>query len=96
MNKTLFPEAEIQKETHKPMPCGAPRVQRPNRSQLELRPFDLESLLEPEHRARSVWDFVAGMDLSRIYDTILAVEGHAGRSAVDPALTLDHIFDSAH
>ncbi len=65
---------------------GAPRLQRPNRRQLELRPSDLESLLPPEHRARIVWEFVEGLDLSPLYEKIRAGEGHAGRSPVDPAI----------
>jgi len=65
-----------------------PRVLRPNRLQLELRPSDLESLLSEEHRARAIWDFVEGLDLAALYDAIRAVEGHAGRPAIDPAILL--------
>jgi transposase len=64
----------------------APRVLRPNRSQLELRPSDLESLLAGDHRARAVWDFVEGLDLAALYTPIESVEGHAGRPAIDPAI----------
>jgi transposase len=32
-----------------------PRVLQPNRSQMELRPMDLESMLPEGHRARLVW-----------------------------------------
>lgn len=65
-----------------------PRVLRPNREQLELRPTDLESLLPPDHRARVVWDFVCGLDLSAWYESIRSVEGEAGRPAIDPAILL--------
>lgn len=65
-----------------------PRVLRPNREQLELRPTDLESLLPPDHRARSVWDFVCGLDLSPWYESIRSLEGEAGRPAIDPAILL--------
>jgi transposase len=65
-----------------------PRVLRPNREQLELRPTDLESLLPEDHRARAVWDFVSGLDLSAWYETIRSVEGEAGRPAIDPAIVL--------
>jgi len=65
-----------------------PRVLRPNRAQLELRPTDLESLLPEDHRARSVWDFVSGLDLSPWYEEIRAIEGEAGRPAIDPAILL--------
>src|SRR5574338_761444 len=63
-----------------------PRVLRPNRAQLELRPSDLESLLAEDHRARVIWEFVEGLDLSALYEPIRAVEGHAGRPAIDPAI----------
>ena len=63
-----------------------PRVLRPNRAQLELRPSDLESLLPEDHRARAIWEFVEGLDLSALYGGIRAVEGHAGRPAIDPAI----------
>lgn len=65
-----------------------PRVLRPNRAQLELRPTDLESLLPEDHRARAVWDFVSELDLSPWYEAIRSVEGEAGRPAIDPAILL--------
>jgi len=69
-----------------------PRVLRANRAQLELRPTDLESLLPEDHRARAVWEFVNGLDLSRWYEAIRSVEGEGGASgdrSGDPALALD-------
>lgn len=65
-----------------------PRVQRPNRRQLELRPVDLEALLAADHRARVVWEFVEGLELAPLYDAIKAVEGHAGRAPIDPAILM--------
>jgi transposase len=65
-----------------------PRVLRANRAQLELRPTDLESLLPEDHRARAIWEFVEGLDLSALYAEIRSVEGHAGRPAIDPAILL--------
>ena len=65
-----------------------PRVLRPNRAQLELRPTDLEGLLPEDHRARVVWEWVTGLDLSGFYDEIGSVEGQAGRPAIDPAILL--------
>jgi transposase len=67
---------------------GEPRVQRPNRTQLEWRPLDLEALLPADHRARVVWEFVAGLDLAPLYAAIKAVEGHAGRAPIDPAILM--------
>ena len=65
---------------------GAPRLQRPNRGQLELRSVDLDGLLPADHRARLVWAFTEGLDLGPLYDRIKAVEGHPGRPPIDPAI----------
>ena len=40
----------------KVLALGVARVLMPNRTQVELRPSDLESLLPEGHRARRVWD----------------------------------------
>ena len=66
----------------------SPRVLRPNRAQVFLRPTDLESLLAEDHRARVVWDWVVGLDLSGFYGEIRSVEGQAGRPAIDPAILM--------
>ena len=65
---------------------GRPRLQRPQRDQITLRPSDLESLLPADHEARLVWAFVESLDLSGFHDRIRAVEGHAGRPPIDPAI----------
>jgi len=65
---------------------GVARVLRPNRTQLELRPCDLESLLPDGHRARLVWAWVERSDLSAIYAGIRAVQGGSGRSAIAPEI----------
>ena len=49
--------------------------------------IDLESL-PADHRARLVWSFVESLDLSQLYDQVLAREGEAGRPAADPAVLL--------
>ena len=66
----------------------APRMQRANRDQILLQPSHLESLLAPDHRARVVWEFVKGLDLSAFEERILAREGHGGRAPFDPAVVL--------
>ena len=86
MDDTLFeiPPTEST-ETHAAMP-GVPRLQRPNRNQVELRPVDLEGLLPADHRARLVWTFVEGLELGPLYGRIRAVEGQPGRPPIDPAI----------
>ena len=87
MNDTLFelpsPEAPRQPDVK-----AEPRLQRPNRAQVELRSVDLEGLLPADHRARVVWEFVVGLDLGPLYAEIKAVEGHAGRPPIDPAILM--------
>jgi transposase len=87
MDDTLFPLPDANERPVEPERAN-PRVQRPNRTQLELRPADLDGLLPAEHRARVVWDFVEGLDLTPLYAQIKAVEGHAGRPAIDPAILM--------
>lgn len=61
-----------------------PRLLQPDRLQVELRASDLESLLEPDHRARLVWGYVERQDLSVLLDAIKARGVRPGRRAIDP------------
>ncbi len=65
---------------------GQPRVLEPNRSQIELRASDLESLLGEDHRARLVWGYVERQDLGRLLDAIKARGATPGRRAIDPRI----------
>ena len=64
------------------------RVILPNRTQIELRPMDLESLLPQGHRARLVWAWVERQDLSAMYEAIKVRQGGVGRSAIAPQILL--------
>jgi transposase len=48
----------------------------------------LEGLLEAEHQARLVWDFVLGLDLTPLEDQIGSRLGGPGRAALDPRIGL--------
>ena len=61
-----------------------PRVQVINRQQMVLRPMEVDQLIPLDHPARAIWELVGQRDLSRFYAEIKAVEGTAGREAVDP------------
>ena len=65
---------------------GAPRLLQPNRTQVELRASDLESLLAEDHRARLVWGYVVRQDLSALLDEIKARGSNAGRARIDPCI----------
>jgi transposase len=66
------------------MAQSAPRVVEADRSQLQLRPFDLDSTIPQDHRARLVWRAVETLDLSGFYERIKSREGTAGRPPGDP------------
>ena len=66
-------------------PKPPPRLRCADR-QLVVPAMALEDLLTPEHHARTVWQFVQGLDLTTLLATIRAVEGHPGRSATDPKI----------
>jgi len=63
-----------------------PRLRRPERRQVALRAVSLEDLVAADHRVRLVWRFVEGLDLSRLFAGIKAVEGHPGHPPADPRL----------
>jgi transposase len=80
-------EASAPQAPPKPAP-GAPRLREADRTQVCLRPVDLEGLLPEDHRARSIWAYVEELDLTALYQAIAAVDGEAGRPATDPKLLL--------
>jgi len=82
----LFDLPPTEADPAEPEPRGRPRLQRPQRDQITLRPSDLESLLPADHRARLVWAFVESLDLAAFHARIRAVEGHSGRPPIDPAI----------
>src|SRR3546814_12168358 len=61
-----------------------PRVLRPDRAQLFWDMMDLDSQIGPDHLARAVWAFVAGLDLSPLYARIKARDAVAARPNAAP------------
>jgi hypothetical protein len=55
------------------------RVIGPDRTQLRWDMVGLDSQLPDDHRARLVWAFVEGLDLSEFYDRIKARDAVAGQ-----------------
>lgn len=85
MPETLFTLPETRREPVVEGP-GKPRLEMANRDQVEMRLLSLDGLLPEDHRARIVWAMVEEYDLSAFYEGIRAVEGEAGRPAIDPKL----------
>jgi len=71
-----------------PAPVGPPRLRQVDRQQVVMRATSLDSLLPDDHRARVVWEYVRGVDISPLYEDIRSVEGRAGRDATDPQILL--------
>ncbi len=67
---------------------GAPRLREPVRDQIELRSVDLDSLIAADHPARTVWAYVARLDLRMVEDQIKAREGRPGHPPASPRLLL--------
>ena len=65
---------------------GSPRVQSPQRQQVEFRACCWDDLLPDDHQARIVWNYVENLDLSVLYQRIKAVERAAGRPPIDPRI----------
>jgi transposase len=85
MDQALFSELVEQVSPWRPG-GGVPRLRRPERRQVALRAVSLEDLVAADHRVRLVWRFVEGLDLSRLFAGIKAVEGHPGHPPADPRL----------
>jgi hypothetical protein len=64
------------------VPKLQPRLRCADR-QILLPATPLEDLLAPEHLARTVWQFVQGLDLTSLLETIRSVEGRPGRPTID-------------
>jgi transposase len=53
-----------------------------------MRALDVESLIDEDHSARSIWELVGRLDLSLYYADIESVEGRAGREHTDPQVLI--------
>jgi transposase len=69
-----------------PAMSGTPRLQHPQREQIEFRACCWNDLLPVDHEARLVWAYVMGLDLSPLYARIKAVERNVGRTPIDPRI----------
>jgi transposase len=88
MSTTPSPD-QASPETSGPAPTRpAPRLRRVDREQAFLRPTQIEGLLPVDHRARLIWEFTGGLDLTPLLAKIKSVAGHAGAPAIDPRILL--------
>lgn len=66
-------------------PAGL-RLDTAERGQREFQESSLDELLGRDHRARQVWDYVEGLDLSVLYGRVRTTVLSSGRPAIDPAI----------
>src|SRR5262245_17330818 len=71
-----------------PVTFGRPRLRTANRHQVVFRAAALDELISADHPARTVWEYVEGLDLSPLYQAIKAVEGNPGRPPIDPKILM--------
>jgi len=86
-NRDLFGAMEAQVHTAA-TPCdeSPPRLRRPDRQQVLMRPCSLEELIAGEHEVRTLWAVVEQLDLGGFYAPLKARGEHPGRCATDPRL----------
>ena len=60
-------------------PLLPPRLRRPDRQQMTMRPCSLDELLAQDHDARTIWTVVCSWDLSGFLATIKARGEDPGR-----------------
>ncbi len=66
-------------------PAGL-RLSTAERRQVGFQQSSLDDLLAGDHRAREVWDYVEGLDLSSFYGRVQTTVQGSGRPATDPAI----------
>jgi transposase len=86
----LFPDLEGDEPAERPRtdlgPAPPPRLRRPDREQMLMRPCALDELLGDDHDARLVWQLVETWDLSAFLAAVRARGERPGRPATDPKL----------
>jgi transposase len=83
----LFGDLPLQAKSEV-LETGRPRLRQPVRDQIELRAVDLDRLIGPEHPARLIWDYVEGLDLQVLEQSVRAREHTPGQAPVSPRLLL--------
>jgi transposase len=86
-DEELFGDLPVQTKSEVFEP-GRPRLRRPIRDQIELRAVDLDGLIGPEHAARVIWDYVEGLDLEALEQSVRAREHTSGQAPASPQLLL--------
>jgi transposase len=78
------------RQSGKPIPTlpDQARLRRPVRNQVEMMLRALDSMVPEDHPARTIWEFLQGLDLSAFYSSIRVALDVPGRPASDPQVLL--------
>ncbi|MFO0951177.1 MAG: transposase [Isosphaeraceae bacterium] len=86
----LFPDLEGDGPAGRPPagpgPAPPPRLRRPDREQMLMRPCSVDELIGDDHDARLVWRLVETWDLAAFLAAVRARGETPGRAATDPRL----------
>jgi transposase len=63
---------------------SVPRLNSPQRNQIEFIQSSIDDLIQDDHPVRSIWNYVNQMDMSQFHDKIKSTTDHPGRPAIDP------------
>src|ERR1017187_2817699 len=66
----------------------APRFKPIDRQLNVLRAFALDTLIDEDHPARAIWEFLEQLDLLPCETNIKAVEGHCGQATIQPRMLI--------
>jgi transposase len=83
MNINLFPMHDLASLPAVPEAPEPPRLRKPDRRQITLRPVCLDETLPPEHEVRTLWALVEGLDLTAFEQDLKARGSAVGRAATD-------------
>jgi transposase len=83
-----LPEQRPSQPSAKPPRIGVKRVRAAVRDQIEFQECSLNELLPEEDEARIVWSYVCGLDLSKLFESIQAVETGPGQAPADPRILM--------
>ena len=90
MTAPLFDKSDFVPEpaAAEPAKKGEPRLRLAVRDQIVMHWEAVDDLIPEDHRARMVWAYVEGLDLSPLLEKFEAVEGAVGRAGTDPRILL--------
>jgi len=67
---------------------GTPRLREPDRNRVELVVMNPDGLIGPDHPARTIWAYVATLDLSELEEAVRARAHTPGQAPASPRLLL--------